>query len=481
MFQIGKLARVAALSGRSVVGTPIMGRWHDDTLVAAPPILGRQSLDTVAEGPILKVAGMTIAGMPHLFGKRKVATPPILSLTAKAGMPDEMGRKIEGGIKEHQDLARFAASSSDIAPKDQIDLMARCWFSLTHGRTEPIEHEYVDRKTSITETVRITGSSEHGIATIYDQDLLIFAISQWIDAKRLGLPTSRRIHFTPYQFFGWLGIASQGTAYARLKEALHRLKTTTIETTIRADAGKRRRNRVRQFSWISEWEITEEEGEVRGVEVVLAEWLFESIQDFHVLTLDKRYFEIHGGVERWLYLYARKATGGANGAWKETFKSLYKKSASQQAYKHYASALRKLVEKNSLPGLRLEKAKSTSGDDMLLMERTEKREAVEARAASSGPKIEAQLALIELTPLEEAWENVLEMMRVAVGPETVKAWLEKLAPLGIEESALTFRSPTKFISEWVESHFGPKLKECWGSLGYSVTELRFETAGKKAA
>lgn len=384
-----------------------------------------------------------------------------------------MGRKIEGGIKEHQDLARFTASSADIAPKDQIDLMARNWFSLTPGRTDPIQHEYVDAKTGRTETVRITGSAEHGIATIYDQDLLIFSISQWIDAKRLGMEPSRRIHFTPYQFFSWLNVAPHGTAYARLKDILHRLKMTSIQTTIRSDTGKRSRNRVRQFSWISEWEITEEQGEVRGIEVVLAEWLFESIRDFHVLTIDKRYFDIPGGVERWLYLYARKATGGANGLWKETFKSLYQKSASQQEYKHYASSLRKLVKKNNLPGLRLEQVSSAQGKDMLLMERTEKRAAVQSKEA---PAQEIQLALIERTPLEEAWENVLEVMRKHLGAAAVKSWLEVLHLKGHENTMLTFRAPTKFIADWVEANYKYKLKDAWESLGYEVTQITFESA-----
>jgi plasmid replication initiation protein len=252
----------------------------------------------------------------------KVAALTILFFQTNHAMPKGMGRMIEGGIKEHQNLERFIASSADIAPKDQIDLMARCWFSLTPGRTEAIQHEYVDARSGQTETVRITGSGEHGIATIHDQDLLIYAISQWIEAKRKGLEPSRRIHFTPYQFLAWMNREPGGGQYQRLKDALHRLKMTSIQTTIRSEQGKRSRKRIRQFSWISEWEITEEKGEIRGIEVVLAEWLFESIQDFHVLTLDKRYFDISGSVERWLYLYARKATGGPTGVWKETFKSL---------------------------------------------------------------------------------------------------------------------------------------------------------------
>ena len=389
-----------------------------------------------------------------------------------------MGRKIEGGIIENQDLARFTASPGNIAPKDQIDLMSRNWFSLTPGRTEPIQHEYVDAKTGQTETVRITGSAEHGIATIFDQDLLIFAISQWIDAKRLGLEPSRRIHFTPYQFFSWLNIAPHGTAYARLKDVLHRLKMTSIQTTVRSETAKRNRNRVKQFSWISEWEITEEQGEVRGIEVVLAEWLFESIQDFHVLTLDKRYFEIPGTVERWLYRYARKATGGASGIWKETFKNLYQKSASQQEYKHFASTLRKLVKKDALPGLRLERVSSLKGKDMLLMERTEKRVASESKNRAE-PQV--QLALIERTPLEEAWENVLELLRKQIGVDQARAWLEKLQLVSLDAETLVYRAPTKFIAEWVENHYKHKLEAAWQSIGQAVNTVRIETKVKRTA
>src|SRR3954451_15176894 len=98
-----------------------------------------------------------------------------------------MGRTVVGGIEKHQDLKRFTASASEIAAKDQIDLMSRCWFSLTPNRTDPIEHQFVNLKTKQVELVRITGSPEYGIATIHDQDLIIFAISQWIEGKRLGI------------------------------------------------------------------------------------------------------------------------------------------------------------------------------------------------------------------------------------------------------------------------------------------------------
>ncbi len=382
-----------------------------------------------------------------------------------------MESRVDGGISKNNNLKKFEAQSSDVKPKDQIDLMARCWFSLSGNRTEPIVHEFSDARSGRVESVRVSAGAEHGIATIHDQDLLIFAISQWIEAKRHGMEVSRRISFTPYQFFNWIGRVPQGSAYKRLKDSLARLRGTTIETTIRSERTKR--DRVRQFSWISEWEVTEENGFIRGIEVVLAEWLFESIKDYHVLTLDKRYFEIAGSVERWLYLYARKATGGANGTWKETFKSLYQKSASQQEYKHYASALRKIASKNELPGIRLECTKSIRGKDMLLMERTEKRELP--------VKDEDQLVLIEKSPAEEAWENVLDGFEAKHGAATVKSWLRPLQIKSVDEATLVISAPTAFHGQWIATHYMLELRSGWKKVGYPISSVKFEVKGKPLA
>ncbi len=386
-----------------------------------------------------------------------------------------MGQQAEGGGEKNQSLARFEAYAGDITAKDQIDLMSRCWFSLTPSRTKPIEHEFKNSKTNRIETVRVTGSAEHGIATIHDNDLIIFAISQWVDARKRGEEPSRRISFTPYQYFIWMNKAPHGSAYQRLKDSLQRLQTTNIETTIRSTT--ERKGRLKQFSWISEFSIEEEDGRAKGIEVVLAEWLFESIRDFHVLTLDKRYFEIQGSFERWLYLYAKKATGGLTGAWKESFKLLYKKSSSQQEYKHFAHSLRKLVEKNELPGLRLSRHASARGGEMLGMERTEKREL----RASDNQAVIPEVPVVELSPFEETWENVLDLLRAQLTAATVASWLEKLEFVQVAEGILTFRAPTKFIAERVASIYSPRIKAAWATLGHEISGIRFESEKKRSA
>jgi plasmid replication initiation protein len=377
-----------------------------------------------------------------------------------------------GGSAEHQDLVTFMAVACDVAVKDQMDLMSRSWFSLTAKRTDPIEYSFDDRRSKRKETVRITGSQEHGIATIFDQDLLIFVISQLVAANRKGLQASRRVRFTPYQFFAWMNRTPTGSAYQRLSDALDRLRTTSIETTIRSDST--RRDRIKKFSWISEVTTVADEGTMSGVEVVLAEWLFESVQSLNVLTLHKRYFDIAGPVERWLYLYARKATGGESGQWVESFKSLYAKSASQQDFKHFANTLRKLVIKNHLPELRLENRVGSNGAAMLFMERTEKREPFENAE-------QEQLLLIEQSPLEEAWENVLTVLTKQIGTSLAASWLKPLQPVSFENVTLTFRAPTKFHADWVQSRYLSQLRKGWKTVGYDVENIAFATRREKSA
>ena len=105
---------------------------------------------------------------------------------------------------------------------------------------------------------------------------------------------------------------------------------------------------------------------------------------------------------------------------------------------------------------------------MLVMERTEKKEAF------SGER-EEQLALIEQSPLEEAWENAFEILCKHVGTPTANSWLKPLQLVGFEAGALTFRAPTKFIRDTVESQYSHRIESVWASLGYEVTALRLES------
>src|SRR5580658_7104772 len=87
---------------------------------------------------------------------------------------------------EREQLELFRALPGDLAPRDAQDLMAYPFFSLaqTH-RTTPIDF----RMNEI--TIRVEAVAEHGMATIWDADVLIWAASQIVEARDAGLRTSR--------------------------------------------------------------------------------------------------------------------------------------------------------------------------------------------------------------------------------------------------------------------------------------------------
>ena len=121
----------------------------------------------------------------------------------------------------------FIASASDVSPKSQQELMARNWFSLAkQKRVEPIEHSFGDS------WVKVTGNPNHGIATIFDNDVLIFVIAQYMSAINNGMKTGRRFQFTGYEFFKFVGKKRfGGKGYADLWKSLERLHNTFVEQT----------------------------------------------------------------------------------------------------------------------------------------------------------------------------------------------------------------------------------------------------------
>ncbi|MFX8999768.1 replication initiator protein A, partial [Acinetobacter baumannii] len=88
---------------------------------------------------------------------------------------------------------------------------------------------------------------------------------------------------------------------------LDRLQSTTVATSIR-QVSERRRHR---FSWINEWkERADHKGRPLGLELILPDWFYAGVLDnAFVLKIDQAYFDLTGGLERWLYRLVRRHGG----------------------------------------------------------------------------------------------------------------------------------------------------------------------------
>src|ERR1700726_2773934 len=136
---------------------------------------------------------------------------------------------------EREQLELFRALPGDLAPRDAQDLMAYPFFSLakTH-RTTPIDYRMNDI------AIRVEAVPEHGMATIWDADVLIWAASQIVQARDASLRTSRLMAATPYEILTFIGRGVSARDYDRLKAALDRLQSTTVMTSIRQPTDRRR-------------------------------------------------------------------------------------------------------------------------------------------------------------------------------------------------------------------------------------------------
>ena len=260
---------------------------------------------------------------------------------------------------EREQLELFRALPGDLAPRDAQDLMAYPFFSLAKTpRTRPIDF----RMNEI--AIRVEAVPEHGMATIWDADVLIWAASQIVEARDAGLRTSRLMAATPYEILTFIGRGTSARDYHRLKAALDRLQSTTVATSLRQTSHRHQH----RFSWINEWpQRANAHGNADGIDLIVPDWFYRAVlDDALVLTIDPAYFSLTGGLERWLYRIVRKHGGQQRGGWKFDFRHLYAKSASLSPFKRFAFELRDLAKRQPLPGYCLRVQRETGGRELLL-------------------------------------------------------------------------------------------------------------------
>ena len=253
--------------------------------------------------------------------------------------------------REREQLDLFRALPGDLAPRDAQDLMAYPFFSLAKSkRLAPIDFK------AGAVAIRVEAVPEHGMATIWDADVLIWAASQIVEARDRGARTSRLMAATPYEILNFVGRGTSARDYERLKAGLDRLQATSVATSIRQPTERRRH----RFSWINEWkETADAHGRPTGVELIVPDWFYAGVlDDALVLTIDRAYFDLTGGLERWLYRLVRKHGGRQVGGWSFDVAHLHLKSGSLSPLKHFAYDLRDIVKRQALPGyvLTLERA-----------------------------------------------------------------------------------------------------------------------------
>lgn len=235
----------------------------------------------------------------------------------------------------HPQRDLFVCDIVDAVPKGDMSSMEHPVFSLsTKPDTRPRRYERGGN------WIQISPSS-YGLATVHDRDVLIYCISQCMAAINQGRKVSRKMRFTAHDLLVATNRQTSGRGYDLLRDCLRRLQGTQIETNLRQ--GDREYFKV--FGLIESAEIVREtrEGRMLDVEITLSDWVFDAIENNHVLTLSRKYFFLRKPIERRLYELARKHCGHQS-SWQVGLDTLRDKCGSGSTIKEFRRLVLKVIE-----------------------------------------------------------------------------------------------------------------------------------------
>jgi plasmid replication initiation protein len=257
----------------------------------------------------------------------------------------------------HPQRDMFVCDIVDAVPKGDMSSMQHPVFSLsTKPDMRPRRYE------SGSNWIEVS-PSRYGLATVHDRDVLIYCISQCMGALNAGRQVHRKMKFKAYDLLVATNRQTSGRGYGLLKDALRRLQGTQIETNIR-QGGK---EYFKVFGLIDSAEIVKEtrDGRMLDVEVTLSDWVFDAIENNHVLTLDRQYFQLRKPLERRLYELARKHCGQQSG-WKIGLEKLRDKCGSGSTVKEFRRLIGKIVEDDLNHNYMPEYAFSIDGNNLVV-------------------------------------------------------------------------------------------------------------------
>jgi plasmid replication initiation protein len=258
--------------------------------------------------------------------------------------PFASGNRARGHMlpNRHPNRDFFVADLVEWAVKDDRHSMEHPMFSLSKKPDRKIRRYEHNGNTVV------IAPGAYGLATIWDKDVLIYAVSQLTAAVNQDRhDVSPTVRITAYDLLVSTNRHTGGGDYDQLQKAFERLSGTRITTDIRTNGVRQREG----FGILDSWKIVEKnsaDGRMVAIELRLSDWLYNAIVGLEVLTINRDYFRLSRALERRLYELARKHCGHQI-KWAVGLEVLYKKSGSNSPLKRFRLEVKNIAKADNLP------------------------------------------------------------------------------------------------------------------------------------
>jgi plasmid replication initiation protein len=254
----------------------------------------------------------------------------------------------------------FQVSAFDPPLRDNRDVMEYPFLAIQKGRRKPILFISPDNRIKL----EIIAPEKRGLATIWDWDLMIYISAHLNDAIEQGYQPSQWVEFAPHDALQYMRKGVSGRHYKELVQAIRRLSSTTITTSIRMNDTEgtegvlrwiedyRIPKRYLENQWLLDSDLDVEGDPRKPWAIKVPVWIYNAIiRRDGVLAVHSDYFKLSGGLERWLYRLARKAVPdkASPAGIKFRMETLHKRSGSTRALRFFARDVRDIAERNALP------------------------------------------------------------------------------------------------------------------------------------
>lgn len=78
------------------------------------------------------------------------------------------------------------------------------------------------------------------------------------------------------------------------------------------------------------------------------------------------------------------------------------------------------------------------------------------------------------------WLSVQSKLKLELGDATFNSWLSKLKVESMHNGNLTLHAPTKFMKEWIITHYKELIKKIWREFDPSITNIEISIGGIKS-